>query len=61
MPNTTVDQTALVRLVETAIVIPNNIFFQKVFKRRLGTHTTGLGDQLRQHHAGEDSAPGTFS
>ena len=35
------------------VVIPNNTFFQKVFKRRLGTRTTGLGEQLRQHHTGE--------
>jgi len=35
------------------VVIPNNTFFQKVFKRRRGTHTTGLGDQLRQHQQQE--------
>ncbi len=38
-----------------SVMIPNNTFFQRVFKRRLGTHTTGLGDQLR-HHAGEAAA-----
>lgn len=34
------------------VMVPNNTFFQRVFRRRLGTHTTGLGDKLR-HHAGE--------
>lgn len=42
-----------------SVVIPNNTFFQKVFKRRLGTNTTGLGDQLRHHHTGETTNPGT--
>lgn len=38
------------------VVIPNNTFFQRVFKRRLGTHTTGLGDQLRSHQAAGEAA-----
>jgi small-conductance mechanosensitive channel len=42
-----------------SVVIPNNTFFQKVFKRRLGTNTTGLGDQLRHHHTGETTNQGT--
>ncbi|MFZ5493790.1 MAG: mechanosensitive ion channel family protein [Verrucomicrobiota bacterium] len=40
------------------VLIPNNTFFQKVFKRRLGTHTTGLGEQLRHHHTGETTTQG---
>ncbi len=39
-----------------SVVIPNNTFFQKIFKRRRGLNTTGLGDQLRQHHAEENPA-----
>ncbi len=38
-----------------SVMIPNNTFFQRVFKRRLGTCTTGLGDQLR-HNAGGTAA-----
>jgi small-conductance mechanosensitive channel len=43
------------------VMIPNNTFFQRVFKRRLGTRTTGLGDQLRHRHAGETINEGTAS
>ena len=32
---------------ETALV-PNNTYFQRVFRRRAGQHTSGLADQLRQ-------------
>jgi small-conductance mechanosensitive channel len=35
---------------DESIVVPNNTFFQKVFRRRLGTNTTGLAEQLRHHH-----------
>jgi small-conductance mechanosensitive channel len=42
---------------DETVVIPNNTFFQKIFKRRLGTNTTGLADRLRQHHAGETANP----
>lgn len=31
------------------VMVPNNTYFQKVFKRRLGRTTVGLGDQLRHH------------
>jgi len=30
------------------IHVPNNMFFQKIFKRRLGAHAIELGQQLRQ-------------
>ncbi len=30
------------------VLVPNNTYFQKIFKRRPGHQTTGLGDQLRQ-------------
>jgi small-conductance mechanosensitive channel len=30
------------------IHVPNNMFFQKIFKRRLGTRAIGLSHQLRQ-------------
>lgn len=36
------------------VLVPNNIFFQRVFLRREGQRTTGLGDQLRQ----SDPSPG---
>jgi len=29
------------------VLVPNNTYFQRVFKRRAGTNTVGLGDQLR--------------
>jgi small-conductance mechanosensitive channel len=32
---------------DETVMVPNNTYFQKVFKRRLGRHTTGLGEQLR--------------
>ncbi len=32
------------------VMVPNNTYFQKVFKRRIGHATTGLGEQLRHHH-----------
>ena len=44
---------------DETVVIPNNTFFQRVFKRRLGAHTTGLGEQLRHHHTGETTTPAT--
>ncbi|HWA11220.1 MAG TPA: mechanosensitive ion channel domain-containing protein [Opitutaceae bacterium] len=31
------------------VMIPNNTYFQRVFKRRAGRHTTGLAEQLRQN------------
>lgn len=43
------------------VMIPNNFFFQRVFRRRLGTNTVGLGEQLRQSGpaAALPSAPAT--
>ncbi len=40
---------------EESVIIPNNTFFQRVFKRRLGSQTIGLGEQLRNHtpHPGQ--------
>lgn len=35
---------------EESVMVPNNTYFQKVFKRRIGRHTTGLGQQLRDRH-----------
>jgi len=32
------------------VLIPNNIFFQSIFKRRVGTVTLDLDYQLRQNH-----------
>lgn len=32
---------------EETIMVPNNTYFQRVFKRRVGRHTTGLAEQLR--------------
>lgn len=32
---------------DETVMVPNNTYFQKVFKRRRGRHTTGLGEQLR--------------
>lgn len=29
-----------------SVLIPNNTYFQKMFKRRTGKHSTGLGDHL---------------
>lgn len=37
-----------------AVLIPNNTYFQKVFKRRSGHQRTGLGEHLAQG----DAAPG---
>ncbi len=34
------------------VLIPNNTFFQRIFKRRAGRNTSGLGEQLRQPAAG---------
>lgn len=34
---------------EETVIVPNNTYFQRVFKRRIGRQTVGLGDQLRQH------------
>lgn len=30
------------------VLIPNNTFFQRIFRRRAGAHTSSLADQLRQ-------------
>lgn len=38
------------------VMVPNNTYFQKTFKRRLGRTTVGLGDQLR-HQAPAPAAP----
>ena len=35
------------------IQVPNNMFFQKIFKRRVGRKAIDLGDQLRQETAAE--------
>lgn len=42
---------------EETVLIPNNTYFQRVFKRRAGRHTTGLADQLRQ--PSPDARPGS--
>lgn len=34
-----------------SVMIPNNTYFQKVFKRRCGRHQTGLGDHLAHGNA----------
>lgn len=39
------------------VMVPNNTYFQRVFKRRLGRCTTGLGEQLRHHQPPETSVP----
>ncbi len=36
---------------DETVMVPNNTYFQRVFKRRAGRHTTGLAEQLRQHDA----------
>ncbi|MBL9206956.1 MAG: mechanosensitive ion channel [Opitutaceae bacterium] len=36
---------------EDTVLVPNNTFFQRVFKRRAGQRTSGLGDQLRHRTA----------
>lgn len=38
------------------VMVPNNTYFQRVFKRRAGRHTSGLGEQLRQR---ETTTPAT--
>lgn len=38
-------------------MVPNNTYFQKVFKRRIGRTTVGLGDQLRHHAPAPDEVP----
>ncbi len=50
--------TTLQISAEESVIIPNNTFFQRVFKRRLGSNTTGLGDQLRHHQAAEAAVAG---
>lgn len=42
---------------DETVMVPNNTYFQKVFKRRIGRHTTGLGEQLRHHHPQPPEAP----
>jgi small-conductance mechanosensitive channel len=34
---------------DETVMVPNNTYFQRVFKRRAGRHTTGLAEQLRQN------------
>ena len=34
---------------DETVMVPNNTYFQRVFKRRAGRHTTGLGEQLRHN------------
>jgi len=41
-----------------SVLIPNNTFFQRLFRRRLGTQTTQLGDKLRQNHPADMPAEG---
>lgn len=41
-----------------SVLVPNNTFFQRVFRRRLGTQTTQLGDKLRQNNPDEAPAGG---
>ncbi len=43
--------TTLQVSADETVMVPNNTYFQKVFKRRAGRHTTGLGEQLRQHES----------
>lgn len=38
------------------VMIPNNTFFQRIFKRRAGRNTSGLGEQLRQPAPGAHQA-----
>ncbi len=33
---------------DETVLVPNNVYFQRVFKRRVGRHTVALGEQLRQ-------------
>lgn len=41
-----------------SVLVPNNTFFQRIYRRRLGARTSQLGDQLRQHQPAEVPAPG---
>ena len=47
------DLTLLFTTLETEegddLQVPNNVFFQKIYKRRKGAKTSELGDQLLQH------------
>lgn len=46
------------------VMVPNNTYFQRVFKRRAGQRTVGLGDQLRHHQPpppSDDPAPSARS
>lgn len=43
---------------EETILVPNNTFFQRIFKRRVGTVTVGLDHQLRQDKSMQNQ-PGT--
>lgn len=36
---------------DETVMIPNNLYFQRVFRRRAGRDTVALGDQLRHHQA----------
>lgn len=40
-----------------SVLIPNNTFFQRLFRRRLGTRTCHLADQLRQSEPADVPAP----
>ena len=48
--------TTLQVSADETVMIPNNTFFQRVFKRRAGTHTVGLGDQLRSERPADKLA-----
>lgn len=39
--------TTLQVSADETVLVPNNTYFQRVFKRRAGRHTTGLAEQLR--------------
>lgn len=39
------------------VLVPNNTYFQRVFRRRAGRHTTGLAEQLRQTEPAKASSP----
>ena len=38
------------------VMVPNNTYFQRVFKRRAGHHTSGLAEQLRNEKPAADFA-----
>jgi len=43
---------------DETVLVPNNMYFQRVFRRRAGRHQVGLGEHLRHHEAAAPAAPG---